>query len=95
MLGHADKYPLIADMSGAFTYLRLQCGREEVPTGYPDDELDLWTARARTWAAGDVPADLPLLADPTPSLPRDVFAFFISGAKVRAPAAAMALAGRL
>lgn len=95
VLGHADKYPLIADASGDFVYLRLQCGREEVPTGYPDDELDLWAERARTWAVGDIPTDLPLLADPPPSPPRDVFAFFISGAKVRAPAGARALAAKL
>ena len=95
VLGHADKFPLIADTSGDFVYLRLQCGREEVPTGYPDNELDLWAARARTWSAGGVPADLPLLADPFPSPPRDVFAFVISGAKVRAPAGAIALAARL
>ena len=95
VLGHADKYPLIADPSGGFTYLRLQCGREEVETGYSGAELDLWAARTQTWAEGGTPSDLPLLANAPPSPPGDVFAFFISGAKVRAPAAAVALAARL
>ena len=95
VLDHADKYPLIADLSGDFAYARLQCAREEIPTGYPDAELDLWATRAQTWARGESSADLPLLANPPAPRPRDVFVFFISGAKVRAPVAALALADRL
>jgi len=95
VLGHADKYPLIADQSGDFTYLRLQTCREELVCGYPDAELDVWAGRAREWEAGGNPADLPLVAAPLAPAPRDVFIFFISGAKVRAPAAALALAHRL
>jgi hypothetical protein len=47
----------------------------------------------RTWAAGGVPKDVkPIDAAAKPAKqPRDVFVYFINGAKERAPAAAMAL----
>ena len=51
----------------------------DVPTGYDDAALDHWAATARGWAADD----------------RDVFVYFISGVKVRNPAAAMSLIARL
>jgi uncharacterized protein YecE (DUF72 family) len=76
---HADKYPTFAEQTAPFTYARLQTCREEVETGYSAAELDRWAAQARTWAEGG----------------RDVFVFFIAGAKVRAPAAAMALIERV
>jgi hypothetical protein len=34
-------------------------------------------------------------AEPAPEVPRDTFVFFINGAKVRAPAGAMALIQRI
>ena len=55
-----------------------------------------WAARARLWAADGEPADLPKLeAVPAPAMPREVFVYFISAAKARNPAAAMALMARL
>ena len=61
-------------------------------TGYPADELEAWATRAREWARGDEPGDLPRIVDETlPAKPRDVFIQFISAAKERNPAAAMAL----
>ena len=64
--------------------------------GYPEDVLDDWSRRARQWAAGQDPADLPHLdtaqgAGP----PREAFVFFIAAAKERNPAAARALIERL
>ena len=51
---------------------------------------------ARGWAAGESPAGLDYVSDaPAPVKPREVFAFVISGAKVRNPAAAEALIARL
>jgi uncharacterized protein YecE (DUF72 family) len=90
-------YPAIADITGEFVYARLQKGRESLKTGYPPKELDAWVKRAKTWAAGGAPADLPRIdakAKPAKQ-PRDVFLYFIHEAKVRAPAAAMALIERL
>ena len=92
----SGEYPSFADLTGDFVYARLMRTESKVETGYEEKSLDRWAERAQTWAAGDEPADLPRV-DPAPAAkkPRDVFIYFISGAKERAPAAAMALIGRL
>jgi uncharacterized protein YecE (DUF72 family) len=90
------EHPSFADVTTDFVYARLMRSRSEVGTGYPDDELDGWMQRARQWAAGEDPADLPRIAPPQGEpRPRDVFVYFISAAKERNPAAAMALLRRL
>jgi uncharacterized protein YecE (DUF72 family) len=96
VLADSAKHPLIADVTGDFVYARLQRTSEQETTGYPSRALDLWAKRARTWAAGATPDDLTTIAEPAPGeSERDVFVYMISGAKVRAPAAAMALIDRL
>ncbi len=96
VLADSDKHPMIADVTGDFVYARLQRTSEAEATGYPARALDGWASRAQTWAAGGAPDDLATIAGapPTPAK-RDVFIYMISGAKVRAPAAAMALIDRL
>lgn len=91
-----DKYPAIADIASDFIYARLQKGDEKLKAGYPPKALDAWAARAKTWAQGGEPKDLPRV-DKTLAKkePRDVFLYFIHEAKIRAPAAAMALIERL
>ncbi|HEX2764283.1 MAG TPA: DUF72 domain-containing protein [Allosphingosinicella sp.] len=91
----ADDFPAIADLSGHVAYARLQRTREEEPTGYPPGDLDRIAERARIWARGEPPDGLPYVCPPAPAPPRDAYVFFIAGAKVRAPAAAMALKERL
>ena len=69
---------------------------DELATGYRPVELDHWAARARDWAAGKDIAALPHVAAAQPPGPaREVFVFFISAAKHRNPAAAMALQSRV
>lgn len=85
-------HPLIADLTADFVYARLMRSEEDNATGYDPAGLDHWAGIARQWAQGHQPADLPTLAAPAEEQPRDVFAYFISGAKVRNPAAAMAMA---
>ena len=70
--------------------------RSSIARGYPARELDAWAARARQWANGQEPGELPRI-DPALSTnaPREVFLYFISAAKERNPAAAMALIERL
>jgi uncharacterized protein YecE (DUF72 family) len=75
----AEKYPRFEEQTAGFTYARLQNSREDEVTGYADAELDAWADQARAWADGG----------------REVFVFFIAGAKVRNPAAAQALIARL
>ncbi|MCP4303858.1 MAG: DUF72 domain-containing protein, partial [bacterium] len=92
----SDTYPAAADVTAPFVYLRLQRSLEENDAGYSATDLDAWAERVRTFAAGGVPDDLERVLDTPPaSEERDVFAYFISGAKVRAPAAAMALIDRV
>jgi uncharacterized protein YecE (DUF72 family) len=86
-------YPEMADVTADFVYARLQKGSDDIETAYPEDQLDAWAGRLKTWAAGGQPDDLPR-ADPRhapPKSPRDVFAYVIHEGKVRAPAAAKAL----
>jgi uncharacterized protein YecE (DUF72 family) len=75
----SDDYPLIEADTADFAYARLQRMREEIPSGYDDAALDGFAKRAREWSNDG----------------RDVYIFMINGAKVRAPAAAMALQERL
>jgi uncharacterized protein YecE (DUF72 family) len=92
----SDEYPSFADLTGDFVYARLMRTQPEIDTGYPSKALDGWAKAATTWAGGAEPADLPKVepAD-APKKARDVFMYFISGAKERAPSAAMALLERL
>jgi uncharacterized protein YecE (DUF72 family) len=92
----SDKHPLIADVTSDLIYVRLQRTSEAVTTGYPPGALDAWAKRARDWANGGVPDDLSTILGPSPAqLTRNVFIYMISGAKVRAPAAALALIEKL
>lgn len=75
----AADYPKFAEQTADFTYARIQTADEALPNGYPDAELDRLADQARDWAQDG----------------REVFLFFISGAKVRNPAAAQALIARL
>jgi len=91
-----DSYAEIADVTADFVYARLQKGDEKLKAGYAPKALDAGAARAKTWAKGGEPADLPRVDKKhAPKQPRDVFVYFIHEAKLRAPAAAMALIERL
>jgi uncharacterized protein YecE (DUF72 family) len=91
-----DNYAEIADITADFVYARLQKGDEKLKAGYPPKALDAWAKRAETWAKGGEPSDLPRVDKKSaPTKPRDVFIYFIHEAKLRAPAAAMALIERL
>ncbi len=92
----SDDYPAIADVTAPFVYMRLQRTEEEHDTGYARDDLDRWAARARSFAGGGAPDDLVRFhPKPAAKKKRDVFVYMIAGAKVRAPAAAMALIERV
>lgn len=89
-------YPSFADVTADFVYARLMRSRSDVPTGYSDAELEQWSGRLREWARGGEPSDLPRLASaPEQQASREVFVFFISSAKERNPAAAIALLKKL
>jgi uncharacterized protein YecE (DUF72 family) len=79
VLEDSDEYPTIEADTADFAYARFQRMREEVPTGYDEDALDDLAKRVRQWKKKG----------------RDAYIFMINGAKVRAPAAALALKERL
>jgi len=92
----SDEYPAIADVTADFVYARLQKTKEDNETGYSTTDIGRWADRTRLWASGGTPDDLPQIEkQKTAKTKRTVFAYMISGAKVRAPAAAMALIERL
>lgn len=89
-------YPEIADLTGDFVYARLQRGSDDNDNCYAEADLDRWAERARMWAEGGAPDDLPYVGTDKPKAqPRDVFAFFITEGKARAPFGAMALQRRV
>ena len=79
VFGDDDDFPCIEADTASFAYARLQRMREEVATGYDEPSLATFEARARRWASDG----------------RDSYIFMINGAKLRAPAAAIALQRRL
>ena len=96
-LADSDKYPLIADVTANFIYARLQKSAAAFETGYAPTEIETWAERAKLWAKGGEPQDLPHFSgEAAQGLEgRDCFIFFIAGAKQRNPAAACALIERL
>jgi uncharacterized protein YecE (DUF72 family) len=93
----AETWPNIADLTGEVVYARLQRGDDALQAAYPPEALDGWAERAKVWAKGDTPEDLPLLdaGHRADVKPRDVYIYFIHEGKLRAPAAATALIERL
>lgn len=91
----SDDYPSFADVTGDFVYVRTMRSQSQLPQGFEPQALDQLAACAQRWAQGGEPEGVPRVEPPRPAGPRDVFLFFISGAKERNPAAAMALLERL
>ena len=97
VLVESDKHPLIADVTADFVYARLQRTSEKEKTGYPPARARcLGQARAGLGERRRAGRSLDhRRAHARRKAKRDVFIYMISGAKVRAPAAAMALIERL
>ncbi|WP_251006346.1 DUF72 domain-containing protein [Stenotrophomonas sp. ISL-67] len=93
--GSAD-YPSFADPTAGFIYARLMQSRANLRSGYPERTLEQWCLRAMRWARGEDNPDLPhMVADATPTAPREVYVLFIGAAKHRNPGAAVALRKQL
>jgi uncharacterized protein YecE (DUF72 family) len=93
----AVDWPRLMDLTADFVYLRLHGSEELYASGYEDAALDAWAGRVRAWAAGREPGDAErIMGSSRPrQAGRDVYVYFDNDAKVRAPADAAALAGRL
>jgi uncharacterized protein YecE (DUF72 family) len=79
VFGDDDEFPCIDADTASFAYARLQRMREEVATGYDEKAIDAFAERARRWQSEG----------------KDAYIVMINGAKVRAPAAALALGRKL
>jgi uncharacterized protein YecE (DUF72 family) len=85
----SDEFPASADVTADFVYARLMKAQSKLKTGYAPKALKEWVGRANAWAQGAEPAGLPRIEkNKAPKTTREVFVFFINGAKERAPAAA-------
>jgi uncharacterized protein YecE (DUF72 family) len=73
----SEKFPAIIDAQTELAYIRLMRSEADRPTGYPPEVLAQWAQGARSWTAQ--------------AATREVFIYFINGAKERAPAAAREL----
>ncbi len=95
----SDEFPAIADQTGDFVYARLMRASTRYKAGYAPKALDAWAERLQGWSRGAHPDDLPRIGAPAKpaktSKVQDVYAYFINGAKERAPAAARLLIERL
>jgi uncharacterized protein YecE (DUF72 family) len=88
----SDDYPSFADITGGFVYCREMRTDATLAEGCTPQALAQMAACAKVWRDGREPAGLPRIEpEPPATTTRDVFVFFISGAKEKAPAAAMAL----
>ncbi len=74
-----EKYPALDEVTADFVYARLRRCSLDEPAGYSPQALDLWAERFRASSSAGL----------------DCFVYFINGAKVRAPAAALSLLARL
>jgi uncharacterized protein YecE (DUF72 family) len=97
VLTESDEHPALFDAQGSLVYARIMRTDSKLPEGCTPQALDRLAACAQLLHSGGLPSGMPVLepAPATRTAPRDVFMFFISGAKERAPAAAMALLQRL
>jgi uncharacterized protein YecE (DUF72 family) len=76
----SDRHVPSRDVTAPFVYARLERNSLNEPEGYASDALRRWAERVRNWSANGQ---------------HECFVYFISGDKIRAPAAAMAFLQRL
>lgn len=94
----AVEWPRLMDVTADFVYCRLHGSEVLYASGYSDEALNEWAARAAAWARGN---ELPSNEKAAPDIPatarekRDVFVYFDNDAKVRAPFDALGLIDRV
>jgi uncharacterized protein YecE (DUF72 family) len=87
----SDEYPSFADATTDLVYARLMRADATLEAGHSPAAFDAYAKLARTWQQGGEPKEIARVAAPGKKTgARDVYLFFINGAKERAPAAALA-----
>lgn len=90
-----EDFPQIGDQTSDFAYLRLMETVESEPLGYSEAVLSDWAGRLKSLASGTIPDEIACVGPRAPVPARDVFAYVISGDKVKNPDAARALIDKL
>jgi uncharacterized protein YecE (DUF72 family) len=75
----AGTWVALEDVTAGFVYVRLHGDVELYASGYSDEALERWAGKIRKWARAG----------------RDIYVYFDNDIKVRAPADAISLAGKL
>jgi len=90
-------WPRLMDLTADFVYCRLHGSEKIYESGYDKKSLDDWASRLRSWQRGGEPqkAERVLPRSQPRQSGRDVFVYFDNDKKVRAPADAASLAGRV
>jgi uncharacterized protein YecE (DUF72 family) len=88
-------WPRLMDVTSDFVYCRLHGSEGPYPNGYDNAALDAWARRIKAWASGDEPLDAQRVGGKAKYRKRDVFVFFDTDKKIRAPANALELMRRL
>lgn len=92
----ADDPASFADVTADFVYTRVKRSNTKFARGMKAQDVDRLAQRAKLWAAGGEPDDVPRVEGVTLiHAPRDVFVLIVSGDKEKAPLAAMALRKKL
>lgn len=94
-LALSDDYPMIADPTADFCYLRLQTTSATNEAGYDEPTIGTWANRLRELSTGRAADGLPMIGGQPAAESRDCFAYLIAGAKEKNPAAAQALIAAL
>lgn len=94
----ARRWPMAADITADFVYMRLHGDKHLYRSGYSDKALDKWAKRIRLWHKGGEPRDVEKIstARAKSRKPRDIYCFFDNtDVKLRAPFDAQTLMTKL
>jgi uncharacterized protein YecE (DUF72 family) len=84
---HATDWPLAADVTAGFVYVRLHGPGEVYASRYEDEDLQRWAERVETWHRGNEVGDLATFSQSRPPerKERDVYVYFDNTAAGHAP----------
>lgn len=89
----SSAWPLVADVTAGFVYIRLHGPEEIYASGYDEDSLQCWAERLEIWREGGEVQDLPSFSEgqPPQRQERDVYVYFDNTAAGHAPKDALRL----
>lgn len=92
----AQRWPMPQDITADFVYLRLHGDKQLYQSGYSERALERWAEKIRTWHTGGDLSEAKIVAQRSPTRPRDVYCYFDNtDVKLRAPVDAQTLSRKL